>query len=275
MQTSVALVSHPICIGGTSLSFLPNYACRQFQKETFLGSRANKDTDDEWISAEIAEVIQNDVDEDEEEDWLPDKEKARRKREKAQQVQSYQSASFATKSTKNRPQAANAVAADATSTSSSSYQKASAYTEEEEDVIRAMGGKTKKSSIKREPGFLGDSTLEEIATDYSVPVCYLADVLCTWGVPVPINVHDRLGDLVTGEQAFAILEAVNSLDVAALHDRYSNQSLMNLCADWNIDLNEAFQMAMKEGWNLPFGVHTVLRVEQEDELLRILGGLGY
>ena len=93
-----------------------------------------------------------------------------------------------------------------------------------------------------------------------------------WGVPVPIQIDDRLGDLVTGEQAFAILEAVNSLDVAALHDRYSNMSLLNFCNEYDIELQSAFETAMHEGWSLPFGVQTCLRVEQEDELLRLFGG---
>ena len=134
-----------------------------------------------------------------------------------------------------------------------------------------MGGKTHHPQRKREPGFLGDSTLQEIATDYSVPICYIADVLCMWGVTPPINVHDRLGDLVTGEQAFSLLEAVNSLDISALHDRYSNTNLLQLSAEWDIDLQKAFEMAMREGWSLPFGVQTCLRVEQEDELVRVLG----
>lgn len=30
-------------------------------------------------------------------------------------------------------------------------------------------------------------------------------------------------------------------------------------------------MAVKEGWSLPFGVQTCLRVEQEEELIRVLG----
>jgi hypothetical protein len=83
---------------------------------------------------------------------------------------------------------------------------------------------------KREMGYLGDSTLQEIATDYSIPVCYLDNVLCLRGVPVPIDVRGtRLGDMVTGEQTFAVVEAVNSHDVAALHDLYSNTSLRQLC----------------------------------------------
>ena len=136
-----------------------------------------------------------------------------------------------------------------------------------------MGGKRKSS--KREDGFLGDCTLVEISLDYSVPICYLADVMTMWGVPVPIDINARLGDMVTGEQAFALVEAVNSMDVGALQDRYSNQNLMQICDEWEIDIRDAFAFAMKEGWSLPFGVRTILRTEQEDELLRVFSNLYY
>ena len=46
---------------------------------------------------------------------------------------------------------------------------------------------------------------------------------------------------------------------------------MTICDWYEIDLKEAFQMAMKEGWSLPFGVQTFLRVEQEEEMIRVLG----
>jgi hypothetical protein len=148
----------------------------------------------------------------------------------------------------------------------------SPYTDEEEALIEAMGGKQQKKdrTYRREDGYLGDSTLEDICTDYSVPICYLADVLCTWGIPIPINPQSMLGDLVTGEQAFAVLEAINSLDVSALYDRYSDFSLQQVCNEWDINLNDAFSLAMKEGWNLPFGVQTFLRTDQERELLRVM-----
>ncbi|KAL3798562.1 hypothetical protein HJC23_011866 [Cyclotella cryptica] len=123
----------------------------------------------------------------------------------------------------------------------------------------------------REEGYLGDSTLKEISMDYSVPICYLADVVASWGVPVPIDPLGRLGDMVTGEQAFAMLEAIHTLDIAALHDRYSEDNLMNICDYYEIDLKEAFDFAMRRGWALPFGVRTFLRVEQEEELLEALG----
>ena len=209
----------------------------------------------------VVELLSMDDHEDDDEDWIPDRVKAQARQKEARRIYAEKVASETEANTSN--------ANDYYPTTNK--PRPSPYTEEEEEIISAMGGKTFHSSRKREIGFLGDSTLSEIATDYSVPICYVADVLCMWGVPVPIDPSDRLGDLVTGEQAFALLEAVNSLDVAALHDRYSNTNLMQFCHEFDIPLQSAFEMAMKEGWSLPFGVQTCLRVEQEDELLRVFG----
>lgn len=194
-------------------------------------------------------------DEDTDEDWIPDSVKAQKKRK-------FKVLRPASEVIKDPPKV------EETKTTDPIKNRPSPYTEEEEELIEALGGKYAASG-RREEGFLGDCTLEEIATDYSVPICYLADVLCMWGVPVPINVHDRLGDLATGEQAFALVEAVNSLDIGVLQDRYSNMDFMQLCGEFEIDVKEAFEFAMKEGWSLPFGVRTNLRVEQEEELLRL------
>jgi hypothetical protein len=217
-----------------------------------LCSSTASQNEEEWLDYDELEVLQGDeFEEDDGEDWIPDSEKVRKKPK------------HLTPANEVIPQPRSKTAEAAGEES----QRPTPYTDDEEEIIDAMGGRTK--SRKREDGFLGDSTLVEIATDYSVPICYLADVMCMWGVPVPININDRLGDLVTGEQAFAIVEAVNSLDIGALQDRYSNQSILQVCDEWNIDIKDAFNFAMKEGWSLPFGVRTNLRVEQEDELLRI------
>jgi hypothetical protein len=180
-------------------------------------------------------------------DWLPDRDKARLRRESsriyAETVESPIDSSIpAVSSTMDTPTTITA-------------------------TVR------KQRSSRRAMGYMGDSTLQDIAMDYSVPICYLADVLCTWGVPPPIDVRQRLGDLVTGEQAFGLVEAVTSLDVADLQDQYSNMNLVQLCFEYDIDLAEAFGMALKEGWSLPFGVQTCLRVTQESELLRVLADM--
>ena len=285
---------HPRSFSSVSMSSSPRsgYSATKRQDESnqhpYDDSSNNKDSNNWWEFDDL-EVLQglgkdfqdDDNDNGDDEEWIPDREMARRKHRPrvahptpASQAMSRQTINDKWKSSANNGQGATATTATK-----------SPYTEEEEELIHAMGGKTKKvtgnteegttttsspSPSKREAGFLGDCTLQEIAMDYSIPICYLADVLCMWGVPVPINVQDRLGDLVTGEQAFAVAEAVYSMDVGALQDRYSNQNLLQVCYEWDVDLKDAFEFAMKEGWSLPFGVQTHLRVEQEEELLRVL-----
>jgi hypothetical protein len=259
----------------------PSYVQKQFASYTLscrvpvrLSAKENEPVDkndevsgfsaeDETLNWEeiSAELLSEDEDDGLNDKWVPDREKARLKKKKYEQLVASEYNENATREmsiTESQPRGA-----------SFSANRPSSYTDEEEAIIEAMGGRSKRWG--REPGFLGDSSLAEICTDYSVPISYLADVLCMWGVPIPIHIHDKLGDLVTGEQAFAIVEAVNTLDVAALHDRYSNTNIQQLCFEWGIDLQHAFEMAMREGWSLPFGVQTCLRVEQEQQLLRVLG----
>jgi hypothetical protein len=238
--------------------------------------------DDEIFSID-AELIQQQKEQEEEREemlnWLPDREKAR-----IIQENKWKPASASVSQVDNDLLDTKEQRWDASSTQKQpnqnmdeSYQtqkkgkKKSTYNDEEEELIEILGGKYFDApSPKRESGFLGDCTLKEIALDYQVPICYLADVLCSWGVPPPIDPDGLLGDMVTGEQAFAILEAIHTLDMGALYDRYSNYDLVTLCNEYEIHLPDAFEMAMKEGWNLPFGVRTYLRVEQEERLLEVL-----
>lgn len=245
----------------------------------FVTTSGSSDDDDDqddngvdvenWESLSAELLLEDEDDGLNDGEWLSDKEKARMKLEHQQEQQQQLLNQARIGSSDSQFASQKEDADNAGVTTSNLLNRPSPYTDEEEEIIAAMGGKSKQR--RREPGFLGDSTLVEICTDYSVPISYLADVLCMWDVPVPININDRLGDLVTGEQAFAIVEAVNTLDVAALHDRYSNTNIQQLCYEWDIDIQKAFEMAMKEGWSLPFGVQTCLRVEQERELLRVLG----
>ena len=226
-----------------------------FLQSSALSTPPGDGDDEDWLTYDDLEVLQGDgvdFDDEKDEDWTPDSEKYREKPK------------HLTPANEVIPQESDI--RDKTSEPAGD-KRPTPYTDEEEEIIEAMGGKLKAQ--RREDGFMGDCTLSEIAMDYSVPICYLADVLSMWGVPVPININDRLGDLVTGEQAFALVEAVNSLDIGAIQDRYSNQNLLQVCEYWDIPITDAFNFAMKEGWSLPFGVRTNLRVEQEDELLRL------
>jgi len=235
-----------------------NLSLRRFERPTQqLFQTAGNEEEGEWV--DIDEVLQDDDETgygDNEEDWIPDAAKAKKKPKHLTPAKEV----IKPKEPRKKGDPPN-----------SDDKRPTPYTEDEEEIIAAMGGK--KKAQKREAGFLGDCSLAEIALDYSVPISYIADVITQWGVSIPIDINARLGDMVTGEQAFALVEAVNSMDVGALQDRYGNQNLLRLCDEWEIDLKDGFAFAMKEGWSLPFGVRTVLRVEQEDELLRVYSRL--
>ncbi|KAL3944177.1 MAG: hypothetical protein SGBAC_001734 [Bacillariaceae sp.] len=214
--------------GVIPLQLSPKHTSQRFQA-------IGKDNEGEWVGYDDVDVLQGDESGgDSEEDWIPDAAKVKKKPKHLTPANEV----IKPKKPKKKGEKTNAM---------DGGERPTPYTEDEEEIITAMGGKQK--SKKREDGFLGDCTLAEIALDYSVPICYLADVLCMWGVPVPIDINGRLGDMVTGEQAFALVEAVNSLDVGSLQDRYSNQNLIQLCGEWEID------------------------IEQEDELIRVFSNL--
>lgn len=224
------------------------------------------------ISSHKVEIVpEDDYEIDEDLKWLPDREKAKLIREnKLPKPGEADPKDFYGNSQKQQKTEYSTDPLE-DSQGGEKKRKRLTYTEEEEELIEILGGKSMENpSPLRESGFLGDSTLKEIAMDFQVPICYLADVLCGWGVPPPIDPNMILGDLVTGEQAFAILEAIHTLDVGSLNDRYADFDLATLCNEYDIDLADAFEMAMKEGWNLPFGVRTYLRVEQEEHLIEKL-----
>jgi hypothetical protein len=222
----------------------------------------NSKDDDNSFDPEV--VLQNKEDDDEYE-WIPDRDKARMSRES-----SFKRAEASPTTFTNDDLDDDGFNDDLMSETSQRNRRF-VYNDEEEELISVLGGKDLSNpSPKRESGFLGDSTLREIAMDFQVPICYLADVLCGWGVPPPIDPNMILGDMVTGEQAFAVLEAIHTLDVGSLNDRYSDYDLQTLCFEYDIELAAGFELALKEGWNLPFGVKTFLRVEQEEFLLEKL-----
>ena len=218
------------------------------------------------INAEV--IDEENEDSDEEYEWMPDRERAKMARELS--MKRAEAAPPTPKATKSNKVLGVFDSEDDEDLESaqSNKQKRLVYTDEEEELISILGGKDLSNpSPKRESGFMGDSTLKEIAMDFQVPICYLADVLCGWGVPPPINPSTLLGDMVTGEQAFAVLEAIHTLDVGSLNDRYADYDLETLCWEYDIELSAGFELAITEGWNLPFGVKTFLRVEQEEHLI--------
>ncbi len=252
-----------IVLVASSLHIISCFNIHSQTRRSNIRSRSTKIAVTNENQAKV-ELIRDDDDEisKEEYDWIPDREKSRISRENTFKRAEADFSSFASTSGEEEEESTS------TEDDPQKREKRLTYTDEEEELISILGGKEGfNSKGKRESGFLGDSSLREISMDFQIPICYLGDVLCSWGVPPPIDPNAMLGDMVTGEQAFAILEAIHTLDVGSLNDRYAEYDLANLCAEYGIELSDGFELAMKEGWNLPFGVRTFLRVEQEEFLI--------
>ena len=125
--------------------------------------------------------------------------------------------------------------------------------------------------VSREEGWLGDSTLEEIADDYGFPIDFMMESLASWGVPPPIQPSARLGELVTADQAYALLEALNSLDRSDVHDNYVQETLEELAEGFDASIAEVFQVAAQLRLNLPKGLDTRLSVADFRSVCRTLG----
>jgi hypothetical protein len=222
------------------------------------------------------EVVDDEEDIGEEQDWLSDAELVRR----AAQTPGGEKLTNRDRNTFQKFKPATEVAGLNSDNNMGDFGNGdpavkSIHKQERDELIRNMHQEGGGSSGigQREEGFVVDSVLMDIAHDYSIPVCYLGDVLVQWGVPPPIDPRNTpLKDLVTGEQAFSLLEALVSLDSTRLNERYSSDTLEDLCYEYDdmFDLAEAVDFCMKEGYNLPFGIQTCLKTEQEEQLLRVL-----
>lgn len=114
-------------------------------------------------------------------------------------------------------------------------------------------------------------TVEEVARSYQVPISWVGDALCNFGVVPPIQWTARMGDLIDGEQAFALLEAMHGWDHAIMYDMYTWDSLRELAASHDLPIAKVLQVCDEEGFALPFGLRSHLRVEQYARLMRRLG----
>jgi len=144
--------------------------------------------------------------------------------------------------------------------------------------------------------FIAASTLSEIALDYSLPLPYLGDICLHFGASPPLACSSKLGDLISGEQCFALVEAINSVDPSELSDLYHDGTVADLArflptrlynadsydaandndSDSDCDelpLSAVMEVCTRKKFNLPFGASTCLRVEQVEYLEDYFGGL--
>ena len=135
----------------------------------------------------------------------------------------------------------------------------------------ALTFSTEKATLSGIGDAFGDLTVENVARDYRFPVAYVADVITGFGVQPPISDEAVIKDLLDADQAFALLEAVTSLDASEVDDAYVSFGLDGCARRLEADLAEVFALCVDNNFALPHGVETRLRRDQFDTIARTLG----
>ncbi|CAM9218855.1 unnamed protein product [Ectocarpus sp. 13 AM-2016] len=119
----------------------------------------------------------------------------------------------------------------------------------------------------QDTGSLMDTSINNAVFEYGFPVEFFLDMLCRWGVTLPINQDRRLGDMIDAEQAAALCEALTGLDAADVRDNYLDDSLEDLSFDLDIPLPDLFQACAAQKINLPKGGDTHITIDEYKLLL--------
>lgn len=81
------------------------------------------------------------------------------------------------------------------------------------------------------------------------------------GCSAPIDVDSRIGDLLTSEQVFTLLQALTSLDPLEAGSDYETHSLSELAEEAGLSVDEVYEFCKEENINLPFGKATKLHTK--------------
>lgn len=167
--SSQAIAEH--CRIPTALPFLmaktSNGTEENDENDNIVSENSHDDDTDAWYKDLDVQLVEDEglYEDDTAEDWIPDAERIKR-RDNRELIPAKEVLGGTT-----AVATATATAGDSDSDSDdnkTTSQRPSPYTDEEETIIAAMGGKNKQNKVTREIGFLGDSTLREISRDYSV-----------------------------------------------------------------------------------------------------------
>jgi hypothetical protein len=109
-------------------------------------------------------------------------------------------------------------------------------------------------------------TIRDISESYSFSLDFLGDFMVQMGCPPPLDIDTMVGNVLTGDQVYSLLEALNSLDPFETNIDFDSMSVTALANELDIDLKEFMEICSDEGCNLPFGANTILHVSEVKRL---------
>jgi hypothetical protein len=107
-------------------------------------------------------------------------------------------------------------------------------------------------------GTAASLTLSDISESSCFSLSFLGDFLVQMGCKPPIDINAKLGNLLTGEQIFTLLQAINTLDPFDSNLEYDSVPVDELAEELGVSTNRILKILESKNINLPFGLDTVL-----------------
>lgn len=113
---------------------------------------------------------------------------------------------------------------------------------------------------------ISQMSLREISLAYQFSMEFLGDFAVQLGCQAPIDTDAKIANLMTGEQIFSLLNAINTLDSFEANAGYDSVSLQELAYAIGISKERILKIAKLEEVNLPFGMNTVLHMSVAEKV---------
>jgi hypothetical protein len=136
---------------------------------------------------------------------------------------------------------------------------------EERDFL--LFGKDKNNEMT-----LAQMTVEDLSITYGFSIQYLGDYISSIGGPATINSRSKLGDILTGNQVYEVLQALHGLDPSEVNEGYMNLNMESIAQQYQKSYQELSDICKELEIPLPFGSQTVIHLSLYTKLCNYLDG---
>lgn len=101
-------------------------------------------------------------------------------------------------------------------------------------------------------------TLRQISRGYGFSMNYLGDFVSTQGIHTLVEVDKKIGDMMTGQDIYELLVALQSQDPVEVNDGYTGGTVAQFARNHDLSYEELAEICKDNDVLLPFGPITVL-----------------
>jgi hypothetical protein len=116
---------------------------------------------------------------------------------------------------------------------------------------------------------ISQQSLRDICESYQFSLSYLGDFVSQLGCSTPVDVDTAVGNYMTGEQVYELLQALTSLDPFESNEGYDALSIHDLADELQVPVSRIVKMCSQENFNLPYGTDTALHVSVVERLRKM------